>query len=333
MTTRLLVDAMVRILSAVACIALFGVASSFLNGCVDSAAPDRDESGGEGEGANTGEGEGDEGEGDGGEGEGDGGEGEGEDRPFSVLNINLLHGFPTGEQLEERTQIVIDAILALTPDAVAVQEASESGTHDNIAGLIADAVGYEWHWQRASGFNDVFNEGPAVLSRWPILDTAFEQLEGTGDQWVGRVCVRATLDTPHGSVQVASIHASGGDANPDQALLAYRFITDTRGDLPGFLAGDMNAVPDELGMRFLRGETEIDGTTGDLRDAWLSVNAEDLGFTSSADDPDRRIDYIYLQPGAAAAGIVQTCEIMFDEPVDGLLASDHLGVYCTFDLR
>jgi endonuclease/exonuclease/phosphatase family metal-dependent hydrolase len=253
-------------------------------------------------------------------------------RTFSILNLNVLHGFPGGEMIEARTQIVIGAILALQPDAVLLQEVSITSQRPNIGETIATAVGYDWRWVHAAGVAPVFEEGPAILTRWPILASDDAQLEGQKGA-TGRAALRATLELPFGEIVVGSTHLTntGGDEEQaSQAVMAYNLLAGGRGVLGGVLGGDMNAEPDALTMRFFRGETAHDGVSGDLIDAWATVRPTDPGFTSPADNPDHRIDYILVLPGTTETARPESCEIMFDQPVGGILASDHLGLYCTF---
>jgi endonuclease/exonuclease/phosphatase family metal-dependent hydrolase len=253
------------------------------------------------------------------------------DRPFTILDVNLLHGFPTGQMLQARTQIVIDTIRALQPDVVTVQEASVTPSYPNIAGQIAMAVGYEWVWHRASGFAGLFEEGPGVLSRWPIADWGYAQLETGIADLTGRVCVRAKIRSPYGDLFVTSIHATTSDdqnTKADEAVIAYQYAAAARGALPGIFAGDMNADPDTLVMRFLRGEVAHGGTMGDLLDAWAIARPQEPGFTDPSDNPRHRIDYVMILPGTGGAGRVDSCELVFDQPVSGIYASDHIGVLC-----
>jgi endonuclease/exonuclease/phosphatase family metal-dependent hydrolase len=94
----------------------------------------------------------------------------------------------------------------------------------------------------------------------------------------------------------------------------------------------MNSVPDTLPMRFLRGETPYQGATGDLSDAWKTMNPKDPGFTDPSSGPQDRIDYIYVIPGPTGAPKVQSCRLVLDKPVNGIYASDHIGVLCTFEV-
>src|SRR5690606_1484319 len=115
----------------------------------------------------------------------------------------------------------------------------------------------------------------------------------------------------------------------DQAVEALAFArAQHEPGVPAYLAGDLNAPPDELAMRVLRGEASHEGTTGDLTDAWLQATTTP-GYTIPSDAPERRIDYIYAFPDA---GTATTCATVLAQPVDGIRASDHLGVLCQFTL-
>jgi endonuclease/exonuclease/phosphatase family metal-dependent hydrolase len=76
----------------------------------------------------------------------------------------------------------------------------------------------------------------------------------------------------------------------------------------------------------LRGAATHGGVTGDLVDAWPPGSP---GYTIPSGAPARRIDYIYALPGGGAA---TACLTVLADPVDGVRASDHLGVLCTFTL-
>lgn len=249
-----------------------------------------------------------------------------------VLTINLKTPVTGGDDVETRTQIVIDAIDLLQPDFVALQEVTVTSSSTNRAEAIADATGYEWGWYVTHDFV-VYQEGPGYLSRWPVswtetVDLPHDDLGGT----VTRVTLGVGLQTPHGELSFFSSHATvdpDEQVKADQALASWQFVHSKDNGLPAFFAGDLNAEPDSLAMQFLRGEATHDGMTGDFTDAWLEVNASDPGYTIPSDAPERRIDYIYMAPSSAS---VVACELVFDEAVEGVYASDHIGVLCDFAL-
>jgi endonuclease/exonuclease/phosphatase family metal-dependent hydrolase len=91
-------------------------------------------------------------------------------------------------------------------------------------------------------------------------------------------------------------------------------------------------------MRFWRGRQSLDGTSVCYRDAWESLHPGESGHTFSRDNPmmsegnwardiGRRIDYVLVRCGRFGPTLrIAACERIFDEPVDGVWASDHFGV-------
>ncbi len=254
----------------------------------------------------------------------------GEPGVLSVVQFNVLHGFPDFAMLEQREQILVDWINAEKPDIIGVQETAQNGLMPNRGQVIADATGYEWEFEQASGIPGIFVEGPGVLSRWPITDREGLELPHVNGFEI-RKALRVRIDTPWGEVDLTSTHLTTQDPQDikaDQALAAWGLTVDNRTAAASFFVGDMNATPDSLAMTAVRGEVVHNDQTGDAIDAWLAVNPDDPGLTASSDDPDRRIDYLYVVPGTRFAGEVLDCERIFVEPVDGLYASDHIGVHC-----
>ena len=43
------------------------------------------------------------------------------------MGLNIFHGFPSGENIEQRTDILVNWINAEQPDLMAIQEAAQSG--------------------------------------------------------------------------------------------------------------------------------------------------------------------------------------------------------------
>lgn len=254
---------------------------------------------------------------------------------LAIWTFNLLRANgPSGESADwpKRTQLVIDAINSARPDAVALQEVSQSAAVSNRAEAIAAATGYHWVWQQEyDAFT--YQEGIAVLSRWPILESEGRALPHLDAIYVTRYTMRARIDHPAGDFDLFCTHmtVTGGETqSADQAREALHFIRERPGSAPAWFGGDFNAGPDSLALRFLRGEAEHEGETGDLVDAWTAINPGDPGFTSSSDDPGRRIDYLLQVPVNGATPPVRSCQLLFTEPSDGTYASDHLGVGCAF---
>ncbi|MDP8256159.1 MAG: endonuclease/exonuclease/phosphatase family protein [Candidatus Alcyoniella australis] len=258
------------------------------------------------------------------------------DRTISVLTINLQNAWFNPREIDRRAGFVAELMLEREVDFVTLQEVVQFGDVQNRAQYIAGLAGYEYVWLRTHNVPLIFEEGVAVLSRWPIVSSDSVELPHPE---LGGIFTRAVLgviaDTPQGELACSCSHmttADDEDKKADQALAAYEFVDSQRNGLPGWFAGDLNAEPETLAMRFLRGEAQYEGQSGDLLDSWSQINPDDPGYSFPAEDPDRRIDYIYLVPSAEAPTTVVSCEIVFDEPIESLWVSDHAGVLCQFEL-
>jgi endonuclease/exonuclease/phosphatase family metal-dependent hydrolase len=103
------------------------------------------------------------------------------------------------------------------------------------------------------------------------------------------------------------------------------------GMLPYVVAGDLNARPDEAGVRHLATH---------LRDAW-DVAGAGPGLTWTPPNPlaeeeiartggrPGRIDYVFAGPGLRVTSV----RLVGEQPVDGVWLSDHAGVVADLALR
>ncbi len=258
-------------------------------------------------------------------------------REVTVLTINLWHDFPNFTDLDKRTQMVADFVLQRQPDFVAAQEAGENGLIKNRCKVIAEKAGYQYRWVSEGGFPAVFAEGPCVLSRWPVMDDQFIDLPHP--QQSGLVVRKAQalrVQWPGGPLTMISTHLSNGnDAENDrvdQAVAVYQLARQYAGPLPVFMGGDLNSSPTTPPMKFLRGEQTVNGVMSTMKDAWLQARPNDPGLTASAGAPDERIDYLYMDPGTHSQTRVIDCEVVLNQPTNGVYPSDHYGVLCRFEI-
>ena len=252
---------------------------------------------------------------------------------FNLLNPSNPLG--PGGDVTVRTQMVVDAIAAEQPDLIAFQEVVDSSMVPNRAQFIADAAGYEWTWKMTHSLG-AFDEGIAVLSRWPIVDSESRALPHTDLLLFTRYVLGVRVDSPAGEVDFYCAHMTVGgneDQSADQAVEAYQFVTERSAGIPSFFAGDLNAEPDTPAMRFLRGEAEHGGVAGDFVDSWLATNPGDPGYTIDSDAPRDRIDYLYVAATGPSPSTPRECHLIFDQPVEGVYASDHIGVSCEVALK
>jgi len=269
-----------------------------------------------------------------------------------AVTFNLLHGGPSsgwrgdGEHLEERLAMVTRELQALAPDVVGLQEASVTRGRGNVAARLAAALGL--HWAHASATRRVsglrwldrlivwginFEEGPAVLSRFPIVETDVVDLPRCRRFYDPRVLLRATVQTPRGLLDVFSTH-TGHDAC--QARRIAEVVAARGGHLPALVLGDFNAVDTTEWMITLgREHGFVDAFRAGQPDAPGATVWQQPGAPAST--VTRRVDFIFVVPRGAPAPQVRGSRVVLDTPsrrADGsmLWPSDHYGVLAELDL-
>ncbi|MCZ7582790.1 MAG: endonuclease/exonuclease/phosphatase family protein [Deltaproteobacteria bacterium] len=253
-----------------------------------------------------------------------------------VLTLNIQNPLFAGDPLDDRTQVVADFINDAQPDFVALQEVTQNLFQRNVGEVLSEKTGYDYVFRQTHYLPFLAEEGVGILSMHPI-----EWHDSVGlphpefPLLLSRAILGVRVTTEVGSFQFFGSHwtiSSLPAFKADQATAALDFIYSHPSDNPAFFAGDLNAEPDMIAMRVLRGEDVWNGKTGDLVDAWLDVHPGDPGYTHPSDDPEKRIDYIYVIPGADSSFETLSCEVVLTEEVGGTRASDHAGVLCDFRL-
>jgi endonuclease/exonuclease/phosphatase family metal-dependent hydrolase len=277
-------------------------------------------------------------------------------RPLRVLTYNVLHGGPASgfmlddTHLESRLDMAMREIEALQPDIIALQEVSKSRQYGDVAQKIASRLGLHM----VSGFATErltkvwpldslivgalgFNEGSAILSRFPILASERVDLPRCQSFLDPRILLRAEVSTPWGPLQVYSVHASREGC---QAAHVAKVVQEHQSGRPALVMGDFNATESSPGIVTL---TEQSGFV----DLFRTVNPSLPGFTVwqriTEERPTvfRRVDYIFFVEGSdvtAPAAIPTSAaprplsRLVLDHPgrlADGttLWPSDHYGVF------
>jgi endonuclease/exonuclease/phosphatase family metal-dependent hydrolase len=268
-----------------------------------------------------------------------------EDRLVRVVTFNLLHGGPwsglTGrdDHLEARLVLIVAQLRALEPDVVALQESPVTRWRGDVAARLAGALGLEHVHARATervfGWRPPgrlimgalgFVEGPAILSRYPIVSSAIHELPHCVRRLDPRVALRADLATPAGMLRVYSTHTSRDDC---QTRRVAEVALAERGPLPVLVAGDLNTGESAAALQELRERGFVD--------LFREANPTALGATvrqdvlAAASTVRRRVDYLLLLPGARVEAHVVSSRVVLDTPgrrADGgpLWPSDHYGV-------
>jgi endonuclease/exonuclease/phosphatase family metal-dependent hydrolase len=237
----------------------------------------------------------------------------------------------------ERRRIISELIMHTDPDVVCLQETRHDfrfegglGQGEQIAALTerhatSRAAQVYWPFPRQ-------DEGLTTLTRVPPERVFIEELSQVPDERADenrRICLGVTVAEGGSEIDVFNTHFSLGErARLLNARETFSFIS-AQAVRPALLFGDLNCRPDTDPIRFLRGEIEVDGATGDLVDCWTEANPADAGFTFASFNPYHRIDYAHSRN---LAGRVRRAEIVGQEASAGIYASDHLGILIEVDL-
>lgn len=235
--------------------------------------------------------------------------------PMRVVTRNVRHD--AGDP--RRTDLLNHELRGLRPDLVALQEVRHPEQQDRL--LAHTRLRHVTH--QVDVLRDQPPEaerfgGTAIATRRPhrVVDVVERRIDGF-HYWTLAVRVDGFLFVvPTTPWQPEAAHVRHLQAQ--EVTLRYG------GMLPLIVAGDLNAPPEEAGIRHL-------GTH--LRDAW-TVAGTGPGLTWSTDNPlaaeeiarlglrPGRIDYVFAGPGLH----VTSAWLVGERPVGGVWLSDHAGV-------
>jgi len=164
-------------------------------------------------------------------------------RGVVVLSANLWHDWPRHRRLLERMEVFARLVEAERAGIVLLQEVAR------IPGLRVD----EWlaarlqmsHvYTRANGHERAigFEEGLAIISRYPLSSPQLRQLNSRRNPFVRRLALSAVVDSPCGRLNVFSVHLGLGQrANRLQFTQLREWVQRVSGDTPALIGGDFNA--------------------------------------------------------------------------------------------
>ncbi|WP_309135232.1 endonuclease/exonuclease/phosphatase family protein [Cellulomonas sp.] len=183
--------------------------------------------------------------------------------------------------------------------------------------------------------------GIGLVSRWPVLATAVHDLPAHVHEPAR--ALHATLDHPAGPLHVLvactewePTREATADHRAQTRVLADLLADPALdGELPVLLVGDLNAAP---------GTPELAPLEAVAEDLWLLGGGDPDAVTLSSDTPmapveavkqiDRRIDHVLVRRGRPAAPPLRVTHAALagQEPVEGVLPSDHRAVVCDVEL-
>lgn len=236
--------------------------------------------------------------------------------PLRVMSYNLHSGYDTDGtfDIEELARVIEDSGAVV----VGLQEVARgqliTGVTDELT-ILKERLGFEY--AAFFGTSDP-GWGNAILSRVPIIDEATAYLPQVGTP-LRRGYLGVTLEMTDGELVFISTHLQHlndpeiHDQDPEADLYPVHteqieaILTQWGGTQPAILVGDFNARPDWQQVEEL--------LAGGWVDSWAEAGRGD-GNTSSSDDPQYRIDYVFHTPDL----------VTFDVGIIQSQASDHLPV-------
>ena len=232
----------------------------------------------------------------------------GQGGPVRVMQYNLHHGFNTDGRMD--LEALARNVEQAGADVVGLEEVTRGWYLDgspDMVGWLSRRLGMPYVY--AEAVDPYF--GNVILSRFPIKNSGRGSLPRTAWE-MRRSYAWAQLDLGGGEdllfVTAHTHHVEGqGDIRMPQMAELLRFWNQRPRTV---IVGDLNALPDDP-------EIALFANAG-LRDAFTQAGSGD-GFTSEADHPRQRIDYIWLSPDLQAS----------DYATIQSTASDHFPVAVT----
>ncbi len=211
-----------------------------------------------------------------------------ETQTFRVMTYNLHHG----EGLDKRIDLlrIAEVIKREGADIVALQEVDkgvERTARRDLPGELAELTGMSCVFSNNYAFQGG-EYGNAVLTRFPVIRFAntHYKMAREGEQ---RGLLQVVLQVHGREIAFLNTHV---DYRPDDSerlmnAAEIKVVAGQYGSRPIILCGDFNDVP---GSRLYAKLDEI------FDDAWQSIG-KGAGLTFSADQPRKRIDYIWISKG------------------------------------
>ncbi len=239
---------------------------------------------------------------------------------MTVLCANLWHDWPRFRRLEERLEDFARLAEQEHADLILLQEVARTQVL-RVDEWLGERLCMASVYSRANGHRAIgFEEGLAVLSRFPLDRVCIHQFASRLNPFVRRLALGAAVETPCGRLLAFSVHLGLlRRENAAQVRSLVDWITRTAAGRTALVGGDFNAHETTRQIAHARQRwldtfrylhPHADGTTHTLR--WLRGRIAHR----------HRLDYIFLHSGNQSWEVRETCHL--DAP--GGPHSDHRAV-------
>jgi endonuclease/exonuclease/phosphatase family metal-dependent hydrolase len=257
---------------------------------------------------------------------------------IKVLTLNVRHD---ADQWQRRFELIADEIVRLDPDLIGLQEVQiPEGQHEVLNRLVQRRghAPYEAVAQLKSGLEFLGGEGVAVMSRWPIVESARAALSR------GRVSAFVRVAHPRGgTIDLLSTHFTPGSGDAEQivklgqARTTIAFANSRVACNPTFVTGDMNARDSSPALAaffeagFADSYRAIHGDAAEPAGNTVLVQLREGAFEQS---PRSRVDFVLSQGAGSRTNTPVDSTVCFkNHDAKGFYPSDHFGVMTTFDVK
>lgn len=235
-----------------------------------------------------------------------------------VLTANLWHDWPWRRRLPERLEAFAELVEAEGVDLVLLQEVAR-WRDMRVDEWLGDRLGMAYAYSPANGHVSSigFEEGPAILSKFPLRLVHNLQLDSSAIAFVRRKALAAQALTPGGPLWTSSVHLSlMAGANGGQLMQLDRWADERAKSAPVLVGGDFNAP---------ESSARIQAMEGRWRDLFRHLHPSKDGATHAVSWPwggpllRQRLDYLFLHHGSQSAEVLEARLIH----AEGELKSDH----------
>jgi endonuclease/exonuclease/phosphatase family metal-dependent hydrolase len=215
---------------------------------------------------------------------------------LTILSTNMWHDWPRHRRLTERLEDIAKLAESYGVDVLLLQEVTRTKDFHSDEWL-SQRLGMAYVYSRANGHSKEigFEEGLAILSRFPIGTPRINQLSNGKNPFVRRVALGTTIFTPYGELLTFSVHLGlTHKKNAEQQSRLHAWVDQEAGDKPALVGGDFNSSENSPQIRktqlrwldtFRSLYPNKDGVTHEIRTPWGGILHR------------ARLDYIFFRHG------------------------------------
>jgi len=250
---------------------------------------------------------------------------------MKILSWNIAN-YDNHLYWENRKELLVEEIIKVNPDIIALQEIRFNIDHpstrksylNSAEQVLIDLQKKELFKQakiitHPAMYYDfpTFWEGLSIITKTDIIESGniFYTLLHSSSDRNQRITQYAVLASENSVFTLFNTHFSYDEFNLRLNIGETINYMQRFAGYPCILVGDMNAIPLNEDIQKLKMEG--------LTDVWQKFYPKSNGFTFPADNPQKRIDYVWISEDIVANKI----ELVGMKPdKQGIFPSDHLGL-------